>query len=99
MGTDVDGTFYWDIDTLGFIAVAAVFTAPYAVAAQVALHGRPLRVVAGVAIALVWLLFWLPASAPFKRGARIYLLKPNRYADVYEDAASRHWLQRRPARA
>lgn len=37
-------------------------------------------------------LVWLPLSASFDRGRRVYLRRPNPYADMYDDPRSAHWL-------
>ena len=45
------------------------------------------------ATAAYCLLVWTPLLSIFDRGRRLYLYRPNEYADMFDDPRSAHWLR------
>lgn len=89
--------YWWDMDTVGMLAALLPLTIPYALILGYALGHWPLAAYLGVTTLVVWLLFWLPTTAPFRENHRIYLRKPNKYIDIYEDSRSAHWVSPPPS--
>jgi hypothetical protein len=89
-----DGThrYYWDPDTFNLGFWCSIVTTPYVIALA-ALNGAVS--IAGwlvIATVIIWLAFWFPATDVCAQGSVIYLRKPNRFVDIYEDSKSHHWV-------
>lgn len=84
--------FSWDSDTLRLGLVAEIVTFPYAVAVMLLFTTTSISAYLPIATLVIWLAFWLPATELFNRGSVLYIRRPNRYVDMYEDNRSRHWI-------
>jgi len=91
-----DDIFDFDLDfglNLALVGISMLITLVYS-ASVTLLAPKSLPTAWGVVIgtAVIWLLYWLPATRACARSAIIYLRRPNRFVDVYEDGRSVHWV-------
>ena len=91
-GLDMDGGYFWDIDTLILLLILAPVEVvmPLAIAPLLGLSSLWLYIPVAAVSVLVW--FWLPACQVCLRGRRIHFRRRNELVDIYEDPASLHWL-------
>jgi hypothetical protein len=87
-----DDTFDFDSAAFLLFVSLALITLPYTISIAVLSASLPIGWYLVLATAVTWLTFWLPATRACARSAIVYLRRPNRYVDVYEDSQSRHWV-------
>ncbi len=85
-------SFFWDFDTLVMGAAAEIVTLPYAIATISLVTNDSIVTYLIVATLAIWLAFWVPATQLCSRSSVLYLRRPNRHVDMYEDDRSRHWI-------
>jgi energy-coupling factor transporter ATP-binding protein EcfA2 len=90
--SDEKHRYYWDSDTLIICAWCVAITSVFTIG--LATLGNVVSIAGWLAIATVtiWLAFWFPATDVCARGSVIYVRKPNRFVDMYEDSRTRHWV-------
>jgi hypothetical protein len=93
MGTNDE--FDFDIDfglNVVLIAASVAITLVYSIALALLDKTLPTGWFLVLATAVIWLAYWFPATRACGRGAIIFLRRPNRFVDVYEDSRSAHWV-------
>ena len=83
--------FFWS-DVWVLALVAEIVTLPYAIVTIMLVTTSSILAYLAVSTFLIWLMFWFLGVRLFDSKSVIYLRRPNRYVNMYEDAMSRHWI-------
>jgi NACHT domain len=86
------GEFLWDRDTIILGIVAEVVTLPYAVLVMLPVTIGTISIYLPIATLIILLAFWLPGTGMCSKESVLYIRRPNRNVDMYDDSRSRHWI-------